>query len=255
MTTSAEPTYFPGMDGLDGRPDPGQTVAQSADTGPTGGEVGLAQTGVGRHRLLFEFALLNLAASALLAAAYMQGRIGTILAADSTGLTVAIFSVFLGGFVVTAGKLRSISCELNCVRNFDPCKRSLATRYLSEVAGRGAGSRAITAAALRMKLVERIVIVRHLASSLVLLGLIGTVLGFIIALSGVDPDQAGDVRSVAPMVSELIRGMSIALYTTLVGSVLNLWLMVNYRLLASGAVRLAIELIALGESNARPRVL
>ena len=199
--------------------------------------------------------MLNLAASALLAAAYMQGWIGTILAADSTGLTVAIFSVFLGGFVVTAGKLRSISCELNCVRNFDPCKRSLATRYLSEVAGRGAGSRAITAAALRMKLVERIVIVRHLASSLVLLGLIGTVLGFIIALSGVDPDQAGDVRSVAPMVSELIRGMSIALYTTLVGSVLNLWLMVNYRLLAGGAVRLAIELIALGESNARPRVL
>ena len=72
--------------------------------------------------------MLNLAASALLAAAYMQGWIGTILEADSTGLTVAIFGVFLGGVVVCAGKLRSISCELNCVRNFDPCKRSLATR-------------------------------------------------------------------------------------------------------------------------------
>ncbi len=30
MTTTAEPTYFLGMDELDGRPDPGQTVAQSA---------------------------------------------------------------------------------------------------------------------------------------------------------------------------------------------------------------------------------
>ena len=32
------------------------------------------------------------------------------------------------------------------------------------------------------------------------------------------------------MVSTLIDGMSVALYTTLVGSVLNVWLMLNYRL-------------------------
>ncbi len=255
MTIASEPTYSRGTDDLDGQSGPVWTAPQTGDTGLGEGDAALAQKGAGRHRLLFEFALLNLAASAFLAAAYFQGWIGTILEADGTGLTVAIFSVFLGGFVVTAGKLRSFSCELNCVRNFDPCKRSLATRYLSEVAGRSAGSRAITADALRMKLGERIVMVRHLANSLVLLGLIGTVLGFIIALSGVDPEQAGDVRSVAPMVSALIRGMSVALYTTLVGSVLNLWLMVNYRMLASGAVRLATELIALGEGNARPRLI
>ncbi len=208
-----------------------------------------------RHHLLFEFALLNLSGAALLAAAYLQGWIDTILKADGTGLTLAIFAVFLGGVAVCAGKLRLVSCELNCVRNFDPCKQSMASRYLAEVSGREAGSRAITASALRVKLADRIVMVRYVASSLVLLGLIGTVLGFIIALSGVNPEQAGDVRSVAPMVSELIRGMSVALYTTLVGSVLNLWLMVNFRILARGAVHLATELIALGEANARPRLV
>lgn len=92
-----------------------------------------------------------------------------------------------------------------------------------------------------------------MANSLVLLGLIGTVLGFVIALSGVDPQAAGDVRAITPMVSDLISGMSVALYTTLVGAVLNLWLMVNYRILAGGATKLATSLIALGEANARPR--
>ncbi len=46
MTTAAEPTYIPGMDDFDGPPDPGQTVAQSTDTGPTGGEA----AGVGSRR-------------------------------------------------------------------------------------------------------------------------------------------------------------------------------------------------------------
>ena len=92
---------------------------------------------------------------------------------------------------------------------------------------------------------------RHAAGSLVLLGLIGTVVGFIIALSGVDPESASDVQSIAPMVSSLIEGLSTALYTTLIGSVLNVWLMINYRLLAGGTVKLVTALIDLGEDNAR----
>ncbi len=84
-----------------------------------------------------------------------------------------------------------------------------------------------------------------------LLGLIGTVLGFIIALSGVDPQAVAEVHQVAPMVSQLIGGMSVALYTTLVGSVLSLWLIVNYHILAGGAVKLLTGLVRLGEANAR----
>ncbi len=80
-------------------------------------------------------------------------------------------------------------------------------------------------------------------------------LGFVIALSGVNPEAAGDVRAIAPMVTALISGMSVALYTTLIGAVLNLWLMVNYHMLAGGAAKLATDLIALGEANARHRLL
>jgi adenosylcobinamide amidohydrolase len=53
------------------------------------------------------------------------------------------------------------------------------------------------------------------------------------------------------MVSTLIRGMSTALYTTLVGSVLNIWLMVDYRLLATGTVKLVTTVTELGERHGR----
>ena len=60
------------------------------------------------------------------------------------------------------------------------------------------------------------------------------------------------VETIGPMVSTLITGMSVALYTTLVGSLLNVWLMVNVRLLESGTVQLLTATIELGERHARP---
>ena len=105
--------------------------------------------------------------------------------------------------------------------------------------------------ALRLRLSHRISAIRHAAGSLVLLGLIGTVLGFIIALSGVDPEHASDVKSIGPMVSTMIDGMSTALYTTLVGSILNLWLLANYQLLVGGTVKLITGLVEFGETHAR----
>ncbi len=102
-----------------------------------------------RYLLVLQFAVFNLAAFALLGAAGVQGWLATIVEADGTGLSVGIFAVFLAGLAVCAGKIWTISTELNCVRNFDPCRRSSAATYLAGVAGRGSGSRAITASAPR----------------------------------------------------------------------------------------------------------
>ena len=87
-------------------------------------------------------------------------------------------------------------------------------------------------------------VVRQIAAALVVLGLIGTVAGFIIALSGVSAEEAGTLAAVQPMISTLISGMSVALYTTLEGAILGLWLTVNYRMLATGTSTLYSELLA-----------
>ncbi len=232
------------------RPEIASIAAEDRDKA---GSLGAGATDTRRYLLVFQFAVFNLSAFALLGAAYMQGWLAVALKADNTGLSVAISAVFLGGLVTCALKIWRFSRELNCVRKFDPCRQSWAATYLAEVAGRGSGCRAITASALRVKLANRISSIRHIANSLVLLGLIGTVIGFVIALSGVDASAAGDIRNITPMVSNLLRGMSVALFTTLVGAILNLWLTVNYHILAGGAVKLLTGVVALGEANARLR--
>ncbi|MDH3473825.1 MAG: MotA/TolQ/ExbB proton channel family protein [Rhodospirillales bacterium] len=203
------------------------------------------------YLLLLRFTLFNMVAFALLGAAWVQGWIETVLAADRSFLCLVIFGVFLAGLAVCSWRVWQTSRDLNQVKSFDPLTSSVTASYFAKLRGRSGDSRALLASSLRLKLSQRIGIVRQVAGSLVLLGLIGTVIGFIIALSGVDPSTAADVKSIAPMVSTMIEGMSTALFTTLVGGVLNLWLMVNYRLLYGGTVKLITALIELGEEHAR----
>jgi hypothetical protein len=203
-----------------------------------------------KYLLVLRFAVVNTVAVALLAAAWFQGWIRTINAADDTGQCLMIFGVFLAGMVVCTSKIWRTSRELNYCKDPVLHANSRAARYVAEVRGRDSGSRDILAGNLRLKLSQRIAVVRHIAAALVLLGLIGTVIGFIMSLGGVDAGKVGDVASIGPMVSRLIEGMSVALYTTLVGSVLNIWLSINYNMLATGTVNLITDIIALGERHA-----
>lgn len=204
-----------------------------------------------RYVLLLRFTLLNLFGFGLLGAAYAQGLVEEAMNADRTYLSVVIFLVFLVGLGLSAYKVWLTSHELNSVRDFKAGADSPAARYLAPMADGDADSRANLVGALRMKIAHRTAVVRHIANSLVLLGLIGTVVGFIIALGGVDPEHAADVKAIAPMVSNLIQGMSTALYTTLIGAVLNVWLMANHQVLAGGTVKLITALVELAETHAR----
>jgi hypothetical protein len=201
-----------------------------------------------RYLLLMRFAVLNLVALALLGAAWLKGWVGFVMQADTTQLVLIIAVVFAYGLVSCA----HTSIEINQVRDPRRYPGSRVACYLESIRGRDGHARALCASALKLKLASRIASIRHLANSLVLLGLIGTVIGFIIALSGVDAEAAADVSSIGPMVTVLISGMSVALHTTLVGAVLNIWLMINYRLLEGGTVTLVTAIVELGERDARP---
>ena len=71
--------------------------------------------------------------------------------------------------------------------------------------------------------------VEFIRENLVILGLIGTVVGFIIALAGVVPDAVSDAASNRLMIATLISGIKIAVHTTLVGMVGYFWLGLNWR--------------------------
>lgn len=236
----------------------GECVAATPERAVSGGLIArlfaaYADREVGRHEylLLLRFAVANLVGISLLGVAYVQGLVDMVIAADTTNISVAIFFVFLGGLVVCTRKVQFTSRELNLVKAIRRPESSRVARYFADIEGRNADSRAIIASSLRLKLTSRIAVIRHTSNSLVFLGLIGTVVGFIIALSGVQPNTAADPSAIGPMVTTLIEGMSVALYTTLVGAVLNIWLMVNYHVLATGTVNLVTAIVELGERRAK----
>ena len=204
-----------------------------------------------RYLLLLRFVLANAVALALVGAAAGQGWVGMIFQADTGGYSLAIVAVFVVGLVWSGQRAWQISRGLNDLKEHRAFPRAAMPEYLRLSETRDAQSRALLASTLRLKLAARIAPIRHIANSLVLLGLIGTVIGFVIALSGVRPDLVSDVNSIGPMVSTLISGMSIALHTTLVGSLLHLWLMVNVRLLEGGTVKLLTATVEAGERHAR----
>lgn len=188
------------------------------------------------YLLIYRFILVNVIGFALLAIAALQGWVGDLLAADVTNLVIVIFAVFVVGLVICSQKIVRTSLHIDRLKRAAPDRPGLAGSYFD-------GPPELLAEALKSRLFSRIAVVRQFASALVVLGLVGTVIGFIIALSGVTADDAGDVSTVRPMISTLISGMSVALYTTLVGALLGLWLTVNYRILSTGTATLYAEML------------
>ena len=103
------------------------------------------------------------------------------------------------------------------------------------------------ASSIRIKLANKINFIKFIANTLVILGLIGTVIGFIIALSGVDGSVSNNPEEISKMITTLIQGMSVALYTTLAGSICSVWLNICYQILSTGANKLLSKIIEAGE--------
>jgi hypothetical protein len=181
-----------------------------------------------RWLLLTRFLLINGAGAALLSAAWVSGSLDDIIATDTTRLCALIFAVFVAGLGIAAYRVCVLSDELNRAPG------SKASKALQAMQRTDSTGRASIAAALRLKLAQRA----------------GTVVGFMIALSGVDADTAGDVAAIGPMVSALIEGLGVALTTTLVGSVLSIWTVINCRLVEGASVQLLTRVVEQGEALA-----
>jgi len=204
-----------------------------------------------RYLLLVRFILVNIISISLLVVVYLQGWLDSMFVQNTREFVILIFCVFLYGLIVCAVNIWRTCSELDAIKSGNPAPDSRAGKYLATIYRNDRESRSMGATVLRAKLTNRITIVRHIANTLVLLGLIGTVVGFIIALSSVDPGASADSDTIAPVIARLINGMSVALYTTLVGSVLHIWLIINHRILTTGTVNLYSAIVELGEDRGR----
>ena len=141
-----------------------------------------AFTWLHRYLLVLRVALLNIVAFGLLIAVLLQGWLDGVSDRHTGWLCAVIFIVFLFGLGVCFARSLRVSRELNDLRAGAVQPGSRAAKYLSSINGRGPESRSLSANMLRMRMANYISLVRHTANSLVFLGLVGTVIGFIIAL-------------------------------------------------------------------------
>tara|TARA_Y100000034_G_scaffold34222_1_gene41917 strand:- start:1639 stop:2163 length:525 start_codon:yes stop_codon:yes gene_type:complete len=170
-----------------------------------------------KHLHLTKFTLLNIGALSVLGWFWIQGFVQEIFIADVSYMSLVIVATFVLGLILSLFKLISI-------------ERTTTNEYKK-------------ASNFGLWLNNKISTIRFIANNLVLLGLIGTLIGFSIAFSGVDPNTvSGDTEAAGIMISQVLSGMSVALYTTLVGTVTHLWLYSIYKILEQAASVKYIEL-------------
>ena len=202
-----------------------------------------------KYLLILRYSLINLVGLIFLFVLITQGYVTKAIKADITNMVIVILTLFAVGFILAAYRTFWLSRELNYSFFKILPNHSLAKEFLQNSKKLDASSRNNLAASFRIKLSSKIGYIKFMANTLVILGLIGTVIGFIIALSGVDGSVSSNPEEVSKMVSTLIQGMSVALYTTLVGSICSVWLNICYQIMSTGANNLLSKIIELGEKK------
>ncbi len=200
-----------------------------------------------KYLLILRYSIINIVGLTFLFVLFTQGYVTKAISADITNMVVIILCLFFVGFILAAYRTFWVSKELNNAFSIKIPPLSLAKEFLAKSKKLDASSRNNLAVSLRIKIANKINFIKFIANTLVILGLIGTVIGFIIALSGVDGSVSSNPDEVSKMVSTLISGMSVALYTTLVGSICSVWLNICFQILSTGANKLLSRIIELGE--------
>jgi hypothetical protein len=163
-----------------------------------------------RNLLVYRFILANALAATLAAAFARSGHLLPVFETDQSRLTFAITALFLIGWGWTLKEVIAVSGGLN---------RSKRLGYRPASAAEG------DKAVLKVEWLEAV------SEWLVALGLLGTIIGFSLALSGIDENSVAHASGAKDAVAALMQGMRVALNTTLLGAALAIWHQLNLRML------------------------
>ena len=185
-----------------------------------------------RNLLVYRFILANSTIGGLAAGLTANGYVWPIFATDSSYITYGIAALFLVGWFGTAGQVWRVGLLLNEQKT--------------------TGARPAHPA-LRDKAMAKVVWLGAVAEGLVTLGLIGTVVGFAMAIHGVSEDSISQATGAQTAVVYLMQGIRVALNTTLIGGALALWQGVNVLMLHTAATSYWSDRVAAqDQSSLRP---
>jgi len=153
-----------------------------------------------------------------------------MIVADISFITPLIFLLCFAGIFISGYWAFKISTELHHSKNGKKVHQKI-TPIISSISNHSLES-------IRNILSSRIAVIRYIAWALVVFGLIGTILGFIIVLTNIDPTIVGNVSKVGELMATITNGLGVALYTTLAGTFGNLWLLTNFNMLQTATIQL-----------------
>lgn len=165
-----------------------------------------------RNLLIYRIFIFNACATALFAWSFVKGYVQEIVVGDTSRITVAIAVLFAIGMWSIGVRTLKVSKALNDLKSGKPVNPD------------------------GVKFIAKGEHIDDISNWLVTLGLLGTVVGFIMALASMDQNAMSTAQGVQQSIGQLVGGMKVAIYTTLVGGVFGLWLDVNRRILKTATL-------------------
>jgi hypothetical protein len=156
--------------------------------------------------LLYRLLILDTCATAIAVWAYANGLVLPMFVDDASFLSYAIIGMFALAKVSLYWRASKVSQALNLSQR-DGYSDTWVQRKAAKMAAKN----------------EHI---NDIADWLQILGLLGTVIGFYIAIAGLNMDNTATV----------VSGLQTAIGTTIIGGFLSLWLKANYRMLETATV-------------------
>lgn len=155
--------------------------------------------------LIFRMAIANVCWTVALACVWQAGYVKTLFTTDSTNISYGIAALFVVGLISTFNRALKVSAAINEWKTI----------------GFAQDDAIFEARAKAAKMDIKNAHIKAIASWLTGLGLLGTIIGFRIALDGSAMEDSAMVR----------EGMYAAIGTTIVGLVLSLWTLGNLQML------------------------
>lgn len=174
--------------------------------------------------------ITNILWVALLAAAWSQGWLQYLFVKDVTYIShvIAFATILVVG--VSLKKGWTISKLL-------AAPDAVIQSYSQAVLKVGQERRADIREGIKTEMMSYVSFIEYFATTALAIGVLGTVIGLIMGLAGVDPALLSNVENAGSTVAELLVGLSVAFHTTLVGGIANLWLRTNHFMLMQGQAK------------------
>jgi len=215
--------------------------------------------------LLLKWLVLAGVAVVAFVAVWQFGLFAEMLRSDRSYISLAITLLFVGTSVHCAAGVVSVSKELNAARrvrrairanpsNFratesgvtvsgQPLMGGILTEHIRNIILKSRGDdggidQNILMSSFSDALRSRLQVGWFIADSMFKLGLLGTLIGFILMLSPINAIKTFDPLTMKAAMSTMSSGMAVALYTTLAGLVGGLILRLQYYLLEMGTTEL-----------------